>query len=171
MWTWNFLAISAVVAILVTVSCVGTLFDKSLISCSWIQAKYLAVFSVRNSWKELTAFSGRSSRSQLGALQGARAVVLLWIIAVHTFIVVDFQYFRMCFILVSRFGVFYIYSFFAGEMQTLKSWATKWPSQIFTNSLFQFDCFILISAFIFANINIDSTWAGLIKYLLRRYLR
>lgn len=94
-WTWNFLAVSAVVALLVTVSCVGTLFDKSLINCSWIQAKYLAVFSVRNSWKELTAFSYRNSRSQLGALQGARAVVLLWIIAVHTFIVVDFQYFRM----------------------------------------------------------------------------
>ncbi len=94
LWTWNFLAISVVVAILVTVSCLGTLLEMSLISCSWAHAKYLALFSVRKSWKQLTVFGSQSS-SQLSALHSARAVVLLWIIAVHTFIVVDFQYFRM----------------------------------------------------------------------------
>lgn len=56
-------------------------------------------------------------------------------------------------------------------MQTLKSWATKWPSQIFTNSLFQFDCFILISAFLFAHINIENNGLSLMKYILRRYLK
>ena len=56
-------------------------------------------------------------------------------------------------------------------MQTLKSWATKWPTQIFTNSLFQFDCLILISAFIFGYNNIGHSTQNICIHLLKRYFR
>lgn len=56
-------------------------------------------------------------------------------------------------------------------MQTLKSWASKWPTQIITNSLFQFDCLILISAFTFGYYNIENSQKKIVQYLVTRYIK
>lgn len=170
-WTLNFMAISAVILLLVSVSCFSTLHDLAIIGSSFWRIKYFTIFSLRNSWKHLCTLSN-PEKANLNSLYGARVILLLWIIAVHTFVVVDFEFFRTYSHLnPSLYFTLLELIFCAGEMQTLKSWASKWPSQIITNSLFQFDCLILISAFIFGYSNIGSSSRQVFKYLIKRYIR
>ena len=58
-----------------------------------------------------------------------------------------------------------------GEMQTIKTLAMKWPMQIFTNSLVQFECLILISAFSLAYYNIGKSTKEVINFVAKKYLR
>ena len=56
-------------------------------------------------------------------------------------------------------------------MQSIKTLAMKWPMQIFTNSLVQFECLILISAFSLAYYNIGKTAKEVIIFIAKKYLR
>ena len=49
--------------------------------------------SLIHSWKDI--FGCYTHHSKPVQLYGVRSIVLLWIIIVHTVVVVDFQYFRM----------------------------------------------------------------------------
>lgn len=141
---------SLVIISLIVLGIVATLHELQVFKCVGVYSKFLTAFSMRNSWRTLNRLSN-SHCGCLNSLYGIRVIILVWIVIVHTFIVVDFQYFR--------------------EMQMLKSWASNWTSQVLTNSLFQFDCLILITAFAFGYVNIGNSGMHVLKYWFRQYVK
>ena len=53
--------------------------------------KIFRLFSMVNIWRQ---FGTMKNGPELNALYVFRVAILIWIIIVHTFIIVDFQYFR-----------------------------------------------------------------------------
>lgn len=140
---------SIIIIFILAITALSTAKDIELFTFPWFNTP-ISMFSIKNAFNSYLDTSQLRS-SKLNGVNGVRVLILVWIIAVHTFVQVDYQYFR--------------------EMQTLKSLASKWISQLFTNSLFQFDCLLLISAFLFGFYNIQNTSLQCIKYVLIRYIK
>ncbi|KPM08831.1 hypothetical protein QR98_0073560 [Sarcoptes scabiei] len=144
----------------------GTLIDFSMLgnlNRSNPNQHWLRSFSISDSWRKLTD-SNNESPIHLRPLFGLQTIIFIWIIIVHTLVQIS------CNIpLIKKIG--YITFYFTGELKTFRLWATKWPSQIITNSLFQFDSLILINAFIFGYKITPKNRKQWIECLIRKYLK
>ncbi|UXI20082.1 membrane coat complex retromer [Sarcoptes scabiei] len=151
---WNVSTIVWLIILMkIALTLTGTLIDFSMLgnlNRSNPNQHWLRSFSISDSWRKLTD-SNNESPIHLRPLFGLQTIIFIWIIIVHTLVQVEFQFFR--------------------ELKTFRLWATKWPSQIITNSLFQFDSLILINAFIFGYKITPKNRKQWIECLIRKYLK
>lgn len=145
------LILGLIVMVLFMLTLLSSLRDFGILSSlPWFPASLVNIFSLPRNWSTFRNLSSVTG-SNLPALQGLRVLVILWIVAAHTFIQVDYQFLR--------------------ELQTLKSLASRWWAQMLTNSVYQFDCLLLLSAFIFGYHNIENSYHKMLKYLAKRYFK
>ena len=79
---------------IITSTIISLLLDYFSIQNYYLNSSIVRSLSLINSWKDIF---GQNSNKKPIQLYGVRTVVLIWIIIVHTVVVVDFQYFRMFF--------------------------------------------------------------------------
>ncbi|CAG2115778.1 unnamed protein product, partial [Medioppia subpectinata] len=105
----SFISFAIIISTLITLSKNHLPVDHYLLKSSTVQS-----LSLIASWNDIFGSNSARNGHKPITLYGIRAIVLIWIIIVHTVVVVDFQYFR--------------------EMQTIKTLAMQFPAQLFTNN-------------------------------------
>ena len=89
-----YLLCSILIVSLILITSLATFIDLGIVKCGYLNISILRLFSIKNSFNVM--FEKRKKQnSNMNSLYAIRVLILLWIIIVHTFIVVDFQYFRM----------------------------------------------------------------------------
>uniref|UniRef100_T1K6V1 Nose resistant-to-fluoxetine protein N-terminal domain-containing protein n=1 Tax=Tetranychus urticae TaxID=32264 RepID=T1K6V1_TETUR len=112
---------------------------------------YLRSLTWTTAWSELMSESSFESKSRTSVLYGLRTIIMFWIIMVHTAIEVNFQFFR--------------------DVLWIRDVALSWPAQFLTKSSYNFDMFILISAFTMSFTIGSQNGSGALKFIARKYLR
>lgn len=85
-----YISISLIAIFTLTLTITSTLIDLNVSRLNVELRKLLNSFSIINSWKQFNKINS----TELTPLYVLRMIILIWIIIVHTFIIVDFQYFR-----------------------------------------------------------------------------
>lgn len=147
---FELLTLASVVLVLLLLTLLSSLQDVSILCLPWLPIRLVHIFSLPRSWSTFRSV-GSATGAHLSAVQGFRVLVILWIVVAHTFIQVDYQYLR--------------------ELQTLKAWASRWWAQVLTNSVYQFDCLLLLSAFTFGYHNVEHSGHKVWRYVVKRCLK